>query len=258
MRRLLDDGAREFATIMWFDDLDAVRAFAGEDHEVSHVPDAARAVLARFDERAAHFEVLDQRVQPLADLAPSLPQLAGLLVIDVQAGFDDPEWGPRNNPDAEANIGRLLDVWRASDRPVFHVRHISTSAEGHFRAGSRGQAIKLVAAPLSHEPVYPKQVNSAFIGTDLERDLRAGGVETLVVVGLTTNHCVSTSARMAANLGFRTLVVADATAAFAQSGWDGRARSAEEVHGGALGDLSGEFAEIVDTAALIRAAAGGA
>jgi heme-degrading monooxygenase HmoA len=53
----------EFATLMWFDSLDAIIAFVGDDHEVAHVPDAARAVLSRFDERVAHFEVLDRRPQ---------------------------------------------------------------------------------------------------------------------------------------------------------------------------------------------------
>jgi heme-degrading monooxygenase HmoA len=62
MRRDVEDGV-EFATVMWFDDLDAVRAFAGEDYEVAHVPEAAHAVLARFDERSAHYEVLDRREQ---------------------------------------------------------------------------------------------------------------------------------------------------------------------------------------------------
>jgi antibiotic biosynthesis monooxygenase (ABM) superfamily enzyme len=53
----------EFATIMWFDTIEAVKGFVGEDHEVAHVPAAARAVLSRFDERAVHFEVLEQRDQ---------------------------------------------------------------------------------------------------------------------------------------------------------------------------------------------------
>jgi len=53
----------EFVTLMWFDSIDAIKAFVGEDHEVAHVPDAARAVLARFDERVTHFEVLDRRPQ---------------------------------------------------------------------------------------------------------------------------------------------------------------------------------------------------
>ncbi len=63
MRRELPDGTFEFTTLMWFDDLDAIRNFIGPDYEVSHVPAAARAVLSRFDERAAHFTVLDRREQ---------------------------------------------------------------------------------------------------------------------------------------------------------------------------------------------------
>ncbi|MHA2394845.1 MAG: antibiotic biosynthesis monooxygenase [Promethearchaeota archaeon] len=47
----------EFITIMWFDDLDAVRSFAGEDYEACVVPEKARAVLSRFDERSQHYEV---------------------------------------------------------------------------------------------------------------------------------------------------------------------------------------------------------
>ena len=54
----------EFMTIMWFDDVDAVKAFVGEDYEASHVPPAARALLTRWDERATHYDVLDRRVQP--------------------------------------------------------------------------------------------------------------------------------------------------------------------------------------------------
>ena len=62
MRREVD-GEVEFQTLMWFDDLDAIRAFVGEDYSVSHVPERARAVLSRFDDRAAHFEVVDRRPQ---------------------------------------------------------------------------------------------------------------------------------------------------------------------------------------------------
>jgi antibiotic biosynthesis monooxygenase (ABM) superfamily enzyme len=62
MRRNLDSEV-EFQTLMWFDSIAAVKAFIGEDYQVSHVPEAARAILARFDARAAHFEVLDRRAQ---------------------------------------------------------------------------------------------------------------------------------------------------------------------------------------------------
>ena len=63
MRRDLG-GEIEFQTLMWFDDLDSIKAFMGEDYAVSHVPAAAQAVLSRFDDRAVHFEALDRRGQP--------------------------------------------------------------------------------------------------------------------------------------------------------------------------------------------------
>ena len=56
-------GEIEFQTLMWFDSLDAIKAFMGDDYSVSHVPAAAQAVLKRFDERAAHYEVIDRREQ---------------------------------------------------------------------------------------------------------------------------------------------------------------------------------------------------
>lgn len=62
MRRDLGDEV-EFQTLMWFDSLEAIKAFVGDDYAMSHVPPAAQAVLSRFDEQAAHFEVLDRRSQ---------------------------------------------------------------------------------------------------------------------------------------------------------------------------------------------------
>ena len=181
-----------------------------------------------------------------------LPQSAALLVVDVQQAFLDPRWGQRNNPDAEANIARLLAAWRNSKRPVRYVVHDSVEPESLLRPGLPGNAIQAVASPKTGEPIYRKNVNSAFIGTTLERDLRQDGIETLVIVGLTTNHCVSTTARMAGNLGFKTYVVSDATATYDRLALDGTMRSAEDVHAAALSDLHEEFATVVDTAQILK------
>lgn len=182
-------------------------------------------------------------------------QKVALLVIDMQMGFDDPTWGARNNPTAEANVAALLAVWRAAAAPVIHVHHDSPDPKGLLRRGTEGHASKPEAQPLRNEKLYRKRVNNAFLGTDLEADLRALGVEALAIVGLTTNHCISTTARMAGNLGFDTFVVADATAAFARADLNGRVRQADEVHDAALSDLQDEFAQVVDTRAVLAAVA---
>ncbi|MEO9132573.1 MAG: cysteine hydrolase family protein [Sphingomonas sp.] len=184
-----------------------------------------------------------------------LPWNTALLVIDMQKGFDDPAWGPRNNPEAEAKVATLIAAWRSAGAPIIHVHHDSPHPSGHFRRGTAGNAVKPQAQPRDKERIYRKSVNSAFIGTGLEADLRALGIGTLVIVGLTTNHCVSTTARMAANLGFEALLAEDATATFDRAGLDGTIRLAADVHNAALSDLQDEFATIVATGWLIAALA---
>lgn len=176
---------------------------------------------------------------------------AALVIVDVQVGFDDPVWGARNNRMAELNASRLLAFWRQTRRPVFHIRHDSRDPASPLRPMQRGNAIKPEVAPRAGEKLLTKHVNSAFIGTTLEADLRAGKCDQVVLVGLTTNHCVSTTARMAANLGFVTVVVSDATATFARRALDGRLRPAEQVHADALSDLKGEFATILETGDIL-------
>jgi len=174
-----------------------------------------------------------------------LPSNAALISIDVQQAFNDPKWGRRNNPDAEQKIAALLAGWRATGRPIFHVQHRSASPTGLFRPGAIGFMHKPEGQPLGNEPVILKSVNSSFIGTDLEAQLRTAGVNVLVIMGLTTDHCVSTTARMAGNFGFDTYFVADATATFERTGPDGRHFTAEQMHDTALASLHGEFATVV-------------
>ena len=183
-----------------------------------------------------------------------LPIKTALIVVDVQQGFLDPSWGPRNNPEAESNVARLIAAWRRGGRPIHHVHHASRSVLSSFYPGTPGHAPRPEATPEPGEPVHLKAVNSAFIGTSLEHDLREQGLETLVIVGLTTNHCVSTTVRMAGNLGFTTFVAEDATATFDRLGLDGQTRPAVEVQAAALSDLSGEFATVLCTDEIIKAA----
>jgi nicotinamidase-related amidase len=183
----------------------------------------------------------------LADLPPN----ATLVVIDVQKAFDEPRWGRRNNPQAESNIARILAAWRKAGMPIIHTQHCSTEPDSPLRPDAPGNAIKEIASPLPTEPVLRKNVNSAFIGTDLESRLRTERVNTVILVGITTDHCVSTTARMAGNLGFHTFVVSDATATFDRTGPDGEDYRAEEIHAVNLASLHKEFATVIDTKTLL-------
>ena len=175
-----------------------------------------------------------------------------LLVIDVQKGLDDPSWGKRNNPHAESNIALLLARWREQELPIIHIRHCSVMPNSPLRPELPGNAFKDEAQPLPGEKQFSKSVNSAFIGTELEQYLRQLGISSLVIVGLATDHCVSTSVRMAADLGFDVTLISDATATFDRQGYDGARYSADDIHTINLVSLDGEFCTIRSTQEVLR------
>lgn len=176
-----------------------------------------------------------------------------LLLIDIQYGLDDWDFygGNRNNPQAEENASKLLHQWRVLKLPIFHVKHSSLNPESPLHASKAGFAIKKKVLPTAEEPIIVKNVNSAFIGTDLEVQLKALEISTLVIVGLTTNHCISTSVRMAANLGFETYLIGDATATFDRTGVKGEKFDSELIHQTTLASLNEEFATVMDTNQLL-------
>ncbi len=185
-----------------------------------------------------------------ADLSPLAE---ALVLIDFQRGFDHPYWGARNNPTAEENALRLLAAFRSSGLVVFHVRHLSRDP-GSALIGA-GAEFKDGFSSRPEETLIEKTVNSAFIGTTLEAQLRDRGIKSLTICGLTTPHCVSTTTRMAANLGWSVALAHDACAAFARNADvsfdDGPAFTPEDTHRAALAQLHGEFANVVATDAVI-------
>jgi len=179
---------------------------------------------------------------------------AALLVIDVQKAIDAAYHavdGPRNNFAAEGNIGRLLGAWRRESRPIIHIRHDSTFPASAYRPGQDGNNFKNEVTPAAGETVIPKNTNSAFIGTKLEQHLREHSIETLVIAGVSTNNSVDATVRMAGNLGFQTYLVADACFTFGRRDFDGRPRTAEEVHAMSLANLHEEYCTVIDTATVL-------
>jgi nicotinamidase-related amidase len=174
-----------------------------------------------------------------------------LLVIDVQAGFDDPIWGPRNNLSCEDNVAALIDAWRAADRPVVFVRHDSVTPGSPLRPGQAGNGLKSIIAG---EPdlLVTKHVNSAFFGDpDLHGWLQDRGLTGVAITGIQTNFCCETTARMAGNLGYDTLFVLDATHTFDLPAHGGGTITADELARVTASNLDGEFADVVMTADLL-------
>ena len=176
-----------------------------------------------------------------------------LIIIDVQEAFNQRValGHGRNNPDAEANIGRILHAFRQASLPVFHIHHASTDPSSLFAPEKPGFAVQTFSRPLDGERAIVKNVNSSFIGTPLEAELREAGITRLVITGATSNHCVETTTRMAGNLGFEAHLVRDAIWAYDQTGVDGEPHLAEDVHQMTLANLNGEFATITDTNSVL-------
>lgn len=175
-----------------------------------------------------------------------------LLLIDIQKGLDQLAYygGGRNNPDAEERAAELLAFWRKRKYPLYHVKHNGT-LPSPLTPGKPGNDFKEITKPLQEEQVIEKQTNSAFLGTSLHQMLQESGITHLVIVGLTTPHCVSSTARMAGNLGYHTYVISDATAAFDSLGPGGESFEAELVHKISLASLHNEFAQVLDSKSLL-------
>ena len=193
--------------------------------------------------------------------SPQLPRTA-LILIDIQNAFlNSTFWGPsRSNPAFEANATHLLSTYRSlvsstRDSPplhkIIHVAHASLSSDFSILSRtSPGFKFQPFAEPLPSEDVVEKNVNSAFIGTDLENILKRhfdGQPGKLYILGLTTDHCVSTTTRMAGNLGVcdapngekgEVILVEDATAAWQKREGSFDAELVHKVHAESLEEFA--------------------
>jgi nicotinamidase-related amidase len=175
-----------------------------------------------------------------------------LILVDIQKGFEDIGYwgGERNNPDAELRASELLTIWRNKNLPIFHIQHCSSILTSLLHETNDGNQFNDLVRPAEGESIIKKNVNSAFIGTGLQTLLDKDKITKLVIAGLTTDHCISTTTRMAGNLGYDTYLVADATATFNKKGLNGQNYPAELIHQTALASLNEEFATIVTTGFL--------
>jgi len=179
---------------------------------------------------------------------------SALLLVDIQKAFLEKDYPGiiRNNEDAEFICGKILKKWRTLNLPVIHVRHSSTNPESKLHKSKPGFEFNDYVIPLKTEMVLTKKVNSAFIGTNLEDILFKGNINTLVIVGMTTNHCISTTVRMSGNLGFNTYLISDSTACYNTKAMNGEVIDCNTIYNATLASLQEEFATVIDSKELFE------
>ena len=177
-----------------------------------------------------------------------------LLLVDIQKAFLDEDYPgyKRNNPDAELICGKILLKWREKNFPIIHVRHSSTNLYSKLHESNPGFEFNDFVKPINDEIILTKKVNSAFIGTNLEDILIKNKTNTLVFVGMTTNHCISTTVRMSGNLGFETILISDSTACYNTKGMDGQMIDCDIIFKSALASLNEEFATVIESKDLFN------
>ncbi|MCK1652412.1 cysteine hydrolase [Bradyrhizobium sp. 149] len=184
-----------------------------------------------------------------ADLNPPKLGQSCLVLIDIQNEY---RAGPLALPDAEPAIAvaaKLLARARQSGAAIFHIAHRGKPGGLFDRTADRG-AIAAELAPLANEAVIEKELPNAFAGTDLQAQLAAGGLKNIVLAGFMTHMCVSSTARAALDLGFRTTIDADSCATRDLPNGRGGVLSARTIHEVALAELSDRFAIIARGDAL--------
>lgn len=182
----------------------------------------------------------------------SIPVNSALIIIDVQKAMDDPSMGGRNNPQAEDNIAKILNLWRKTRRPLFHVKHISRREGSLYKEDSPGSEIKDFAKPLPGEPLFIKNFQSAFIGTGFEEKLHKADVETLICTGFFTDQCVASTVEVANNALYKVYLVSDACATIDCMGYNGKLYKAEDIHMQMLGNLQRDGVTIIETEELVN------
>ena len=184
-------------------------------------------------------------------------ETTALLLVDVQKGVNEVKYyggpsGKRNNHSAEENMRCLLAEWRRLGKRVAFTRHnsreINSPLKLELETGNQIEGLEINGPDI----VVEKDVNSGFIGTSLELELRRSGINRLVVMGFYTNYCIETTVRMAGNLGFDTYLVHDACAAVNTLGHDGEYYEPDLVHNMSIASLNGEFCTAISKEVAMR------
>jgi len=162
-----------------------------------------------------------------------------LILIDIQNDyFASGQLALDGANEASEKAGKLLNIFREQGLSIVHIQHENTKPEmGFLLPGSHGQKIHASVNPKNSETCFTKHHPNAFWQTELEDYLKEKNIEHVVIVGMMTHMCVSSTTRAAMERGFLTTLIQDACAT-REIEFDGVVIPAETVHQTALAELT--------------------
>jgi len=175
-----------------------------------------------------------------------------VIVIDIQNEYFP--GGKMPIPDgmqALKNSKRIVEFAHKNKMPVFFVQHLGDADGPLFAKGSRFAEFHKDLQPAKGDRVISKATPSSFVGTDLQKQLDSLGIKQLIITGLMTHMCVSSTARDAVPLGYSVIIPEDATATRDLATWDNKVVDHKVLQQAALTGVGDVFAEIKTTDAVL-------
>jgi nicotinamidase-related amidase len=183
--------------------------------------------------------------------ATSIKQLTAkqtaLVVIDIQNEYFDGKMPIPDGMKALKQSRKLVDFAHKKGMPVIFVRHEGPADGPQFAKGSHFAEFHKDLQPGKGDIVITKATPSSFVGTDLDAQLKKLGIKDLIVTGLMTHMCVSSTARDAVPLGYQVIIPEDATATRSLATWDNSVVDSKDLQRAALAGVADVFAEIKTT-----------
>ena len=176
---------------------------------------------------------------------------SALIMVDCQDTYRHGIMQLTNVEAAILEAQKLLQMARDLNVPIIHIQHDAGVGSPYDVTAQIGQ-ISAEVAPKNGENVITKNYPNAFIATPLEAQLKALGIENVVLAGFMTHMCINSTARGAFNLGFKPTVVASACATRSLVGANGKTIDAQTMHEAALAAVRDLFAVVVDDVAGLK------
>lgn len=180
------------------------------------------------------------------------PKTTALVVIDFQKEYFSGKMPIPDGKQAMANTQKLIKFADAAKMPVFQVQHIAPAGSAVFAIDGDTVKFQPGMEPRAHDKVVQKKTVSVFASTDIDKQLKAANIKTIIVAGLMTHACVAGAARDAVPLGYQVVVASDASATRSIKRANGATVDSATLHRAALAEVEDTFGDVLTTSEITK------